>query len=204
MFYSTGVRGAGFVAISGGGGAPVPPLVKKSPDPCVCISCFVSRVLCLVIGGGGGRGNRHLATGPSGVRGTCHTQPLTGQAGVPPALCNCQHTPLPSPGPRDCIIARPVCPSNENKCVYSFILFILPFWPRLGCFSMFFLCFFVFFGCFPEVYVFSICCCPSLHPFFSPKVYVLPCLQHILSRRVSMRCKHHGIEIRNNGIGVHI
>ena len=129
---------------------------------------------------------------------------------APPCVCTdlyvdyasreCQHP----PPPRDCIIARPVCPSNENKRVYSFILFILPFWLRLGCFSMFFLCFFVFFGCFPEVYTFSICCCPSLHPFFSPKVYVLHCLEHILSRRVSMRCKHHGIEIRNNGIGVHI
>ena len=46
------------------------------------------------------------------------------------------------------IIARPACPSNENKRVYSFILFILPFCPRLGRFPMFFFVFFwlFFFG----------------------------------------------------------
>ena len=105
---------------------------------------------------------------------------------------------------RDCIIARPVHPSNENKRVYSFILFILPFWPRLGCFLMFFSAFLCSMGVFQRYIHFPFVVAHHCILFFSPKVYVLPCLPHILSRRVSMRCKHHGIEIRNNGIGVHI
>ena len=46
--------------------------------PSCSLSCFVSRFLCPVIGGGG-RGNCHLGYVPSGVRGNRHAQPLTGQ-----------------------------------------------------------------------------------------------------------------------------
>ena len=104
---------------------------------------------------------------------------------------------------RDCISARPACPSNENKRVYSFILCILLFWPRLGFFSNFFCVFCVFWVFSRGIYIFHLLL-PIIAPFFSPTVYVLPCLEHILSRRVSVSCTHHGIQIRNNGTGVHI
>ena len=66
---------------------------------------------------------------------------------------------------RQIIIARPACPSNENTRVYSFILFILPFWPSLGWFFNFF-CFFCFFWVFSRgIYILDLLL-PIVVPFF--------------------------------------
>ena len=70
---------------------------------------------------------------------------------------------------KDCIIARSACPSNENKCVYSFILFILPFLALFGVFFLIFLCFFVFFFVFSRgLYIFHLLL-PIIALFFHQK-----------------------------------
>ena len=63
-------------------------------------------------------------------------------------------------------------PSRRQIQVNAFIRLFWLFchFAPFGLFSnVFFVFFFVFFGCPAEVYTFSICCCPSLHPFFHQK-----------------------------------
>ena len=105
---------------------------------------------------------------------------------------------------RLCIIARPVSPSNENKRVF-FVFFCLfcRFGPVWAVFQ-FFWCFFWVFGFFHRYIHFPFVVAHHCNFFFPPKVYVVPYLQQKLSRRVSVSCKHHCIQTRNNGTGVHI